>query len=221
MIDNQPERLRMPRIISAGTIAFALIIFLCCPGCGERNVDDLAEYLEWLNNPDHGLTQTISASEVRITAKYLPSEYRAYLDRREGSAPDRSAIDGYANSVSFMINIASNGDGGSREPSGLNALAGRQDLTSYAETVAENPGEYFALDAGGAVYRPVLAMLDHDYGMGPARTIVLVFADERGGKKFDNTAHIELVVKAGALGIPVSRFRFSQDAIADRKILDL
>lgn len=211
----------MIRTIFAGEIFLALIIFLCCSGCGEQNIGDLSEYLEWLNDPDHGLVQTISAEGVQITAKYLPPEYRAYLDRRSSDTLNRSAIDEYANSISFVVSFTSNGNAGNRGTSGLDELTGRQDLASYTETAVGNAGEYFALDVSGVVYKPVLSMLDHDYGMNPSRNIVLVFVDESGRKQFDAASYVELVVNAEALGISTNRFRFTHNAIADRKILDL
>jgi len=190
-------------------------------GCTRTHTADQAEYLIWLNDPEHGLHQVRTINGLRIAMKYLPPDYRAYQELRGGGTPaDRAAADRVAaerrceGSVAFLLSISR--DSSQQSAGGVDPRMVMQQGILLEAMIKD----HMSLRADGAVYAPVLTTLDNNAGMSEAINIIAVFVDEAGGGKLPGAGNYDVALDDAMFGTGITHFLFDRTAIDSRLRLD-
>lgn len=196
--------------------AALFVLTLIVGGCSQGNTSDEAEYLAWLNDPEHGLVQTRAINGLRISVKYMPPDYRAYRElHNAGSQDARAAVETRcANSVALLLSISRDTTVPASGPIDPNMVM-QQGMMLNAEIK-----EHLLLRADGVPYLPAVTALDNDAGMSGAINITAVFVDEPPKGKLLNAKSYDVVFDDGTFGTGISHFLFSRAAIDSRIRLD-
>lgn len=89
-----------------------IFIFYFLFNCQSSSIHSLEEYVAYINKPSNGLVQIKIANGLKITVKYLPPVYLAYLEIAKQNSNDSSlALDSlvsvYSGSQTFQVTIES------------------------------------------------------------------------------------------------------------------
>jgi hypothetical protein len=69
-----------------------LVVILCISGCNHKTGE--RQYLDYLNDPDNKILQTIKVGEVYASMKWMPKQYRQMIEKRGGNDIDNSSDEG-------------------------------------------------------------------------------------------------------------------------------
>lgn len=150
---------------------------LILSGCskGFSNEKDL---YSWMNNKKNGLVKVKEINGIKLTVKYLPSQYLAYKELKNTGAKHQN-IDSlnkwYENTHSFILNI------GLIEEAAADVDIMKLGVSNYEEyrekfmTMNFDMGQYISLKINNKEFSPVLANLENVYGLAGDRNINLVF----------------------------------------------
>jgi hypothetical protein len=183
--------------------------------CGNGR-EGPADYMKYLNDPGNGLVRTRRLNGLSISAKYLSPELRAFQevrssDERISSQDSLVAFNG--RSVAFLLTIRLDSTSADRDI----AVRGVHDYNDFAARALNmNFGmqERLTLSADGREYRPVLAALDNEYGMGGARNITVVFLDEERPQRITGARSLDLSFADDIYETGINHFVFDGATIA-------
>ena len=202
---------------NTGWLILMALVF-AASGCGRTGTSDMAEYLQWVNDPAHGLVVSRTVGGLRITVKYLPPEYRVFRElqaSRKVESPDAEsrtkAERRNAQSVAVLFTIAPDSTAG--------VSVGLIDPLAVAAQGAELNaalGEHLRIRADGHEYAPALSTLDNDGGIRSAITITAVFVDEGNPTRLVQARNYEVVFDDPMFGTGISHFSFSREKIDER-----
>lgn len=208
------------RLRAAIDLTLILLLLILLGGCENGTADNVAEYMQWLGDPEHGLMQSRSINGLRVTAKYLPPEYQAYqrIKGGEETSPD-DLLKECEKYETVMLSFGFEGRSGDVMLAGIGSY---QEFSERALELNFNMGEYVSLVTdGGTSYKPVLATLDNTYGLAETRNVVLVFVDEHHHTALGEAKTLDLIYNDNVFNTGVHHFVFSRDAIDNRMKLDL
>ena len=185
-------------------------------GCSSNHTSDQAEYLMWLNDPDHGLIQMRTVNGLRIAVKYLPPELRAYQELRVAGSPEDRAkvLERCGKSVAVLLSIAPDSSqmrGQTIDP---------QATIQQGQMLQADIQEHLTVRAGGTTYRPVVTALDNDAGMGGKISITAVYADDVEHGPLLGAGHYDIAFDDEIFGTGITHFTFDRKAIDARLLLD-
>jgi len=136
----------------------------CLPGCRRAGtITSVADYVAYCNDPANGLVQVQEQDGLKLTVKYLPPAYLAYLELYKGSA-SFGALDSlsaqYRQSPTFQLIIESADAAVPLEELIFREAATPTDFTQHQTTLTYGMEEYVRLAVGGKKIAPVLSTLE-------------------------------------------------------------
>ncbi len=203
--------------IGSGWLLFALVA-LFGTAC-QPKVDSKEAFLQWIDNPDHGLTKQKDINGFQVSVKYLPPSYLAYREW-EGKGFGKSGFDSllhdYTHSRTFLLTIAPDREHPERSVMFHDVL----NRAEYKERVRDlnfNIGEYLQLKTEKGVFLPVLHHMENTYELADHRSIYLVFSDkDLENPRLTTARELDLVYNDRLFGTGLSHFYFRKEDI-DRR----
>jgi hypothetical protein len=142
-------------------------------GCsGPRTFPSLAQYVAYINDPANGLVQVKETAGWRVTVKFLPPAYQAYLDAsKSNSRVTDSLVNLYQSSPTFQVIVQ---PASKQVP--LTSLLHRQaqsqaDITQNINTLYYGMEPLVALTGS----KPVLSTLESTVEMDQKLSFLFVF----------------------------------------------
>lgn len=176
----------MTRIHTLIGLFFCVSIALTSCKFRPSELDTYKEYKTWLTDPENGLSKTKYVNGLKLTVKYLPTDYLVYQDLQgEG---DIKVVDSlrnrYKQSHTFLLNIAP--DARDKEmPQGASVMTRDiKDMEDYklrSLIMNFDMQHYISIKNGELEFVPVLAEMENTYDLTKDRTIYLVFSDNAKG----------------------------------------
>ena len=197
-------------------ILFALIIFLF--GC-NRTPSTESEYLKWLADPDHGITQSKTINGTIITVKYIPDEYLVYkeLKRMSGIGNIGKIRDSlrskYIHSRTFLLTIAPDVDKKNESDIMYSEVGNYQDYKDRFHSINFNMEENLLLKTEKNSFAPVLAIAENIYSVGNQRTINLVFADNEIASGLMESEELDFEFNDPFFHTGVTHFHFKKSVL--------
>ena len=205
-IATTPTRLPM-RPAGLAVMLIAASMAIGASACTEKPADRTPQQLAWLHNPEHGLARSTRGSDVGMTVKFLPADYRAGRELRalEGiSADSAQAIRRqYEATTAFVVRVEKVA-GAARDTGGFSAQADRFVAGMQASA---------ALDIGGKQYQAVLAVPDVAMNGETSRTLTVVFPIGERELAESHEDSVRLTVDASQLGLGTQTYRYATEAI--------
>lgn len=162
-------------------VLFLPLVLSACTAPDSLNVQ---EYYEWMNNPEHGLVQYSEVGDVKLTVKYLSSNYLTYLYMQSEGGGDvkqknRDSITAaYKNSLGFLLTFSPVSREGKESDIMLSGVHNYQEYVSRFMTMNFRIPEFVTLRAGGYESAPVLANSENSYGLTTKRDVLLIFPND-------------------------------------------
>jgi len=158
-----------------------LCLALAFISCTTPDSLDIREYYEWMNDPEHGLVRIREIGDVRLTVKYLPSDYLAWLYVQSEGRSDRTFRDSmnavYRNSLGFLLTLSPVAPEGTGRDIMLSGVSSYQEYVSKFMVMNFRIPELVKLHADGYESSPVLANSENSYGLTTKRDVMLIFPD--------------------------------------------
>jgi hypothetical protein len=187
---------------------FLLVLFCSC----KKEFKTEKDFFAWLNAPENGLVKTKEIDQFKITVKYLPTSYLAYLETKNNNYSIEQ-IDSikcnYINSKTFLLTI---------EPvdkrKGTDLLF--QDAVSYEQYKQRvldlnfNAAEFIKIKANGNEYLPVLTNMENAYNIDTKKNITLVFVDEGKSKGLFAANELDFTFTDQIFNTGINHFVFSK-----------
>jgi hypothetical protein len=180
------------------------------------SINNIEEYLKWLNNPKNGLVLTKIVNGFQLTVKYLPPDYLAYRELSEAKdftvATKDSILSMYAHNMSFLLKIAPD----EKRHRGDIMFWNTESYREYKErvhTMNFAMSEYIALKTDLGTYKPVLSTLENVHGLTPGRNILLVFADEQNPEDLRKARFYDFIYTDEIFDTGINHFVFSKEAL--------
>ncbi len=188
--------------------------------CGKKEIKEPLEYTKWLADPENNLVQTRYINGIKISVKYLPPEYLAYIECKDKENVNKLVKDSlvryYEESKTFVLNIGPDERKG--QPSGdimMSNISHYQDYKGRNFTMNFEMQDYISLEIPGASYAPVLCNLENVYGLDKSRNIFVVFADKEKKGKLNVSKELDFVFDDEIFGTGRSHFVFNKKDLND------
>lgn len=198
-----------------------LMLWFLMTNC-QHDLKDMKSVYGWINDPDHGMVKTKTVEGIKITVKYLPAEFLALKEAREGHA-DRQTYDSllkvYTASHTFLLSIASTEKGGEQDPM-------YQDLENYSEykeralTMNFDMNEYVSIKTSTQEFRPVLTSMENTYSLKGQRNIYMVFTDETAETELMKDDELDFVFNDEIFQTGVNHFIFNQNDLRSMPVIN-
>jgi len=190
-------------------LSLSALVFSC-----KEEIRTEAQLHKWINNPENGLLQSKTVGGIKITAKYLPAQYLAFMEIKDITKPTSkqkdSILSQYSKSLTFLLNI-------SPANQSLDIMkAGVANMEEFKERVAEmNFGisEYISLKTEKDEFSPTLLNLENVYGLKDDRNIYLVFANQTKGQNIFSSSNYDLTFQDNIFNSGISHFIFKKKDI--------
>jgi len=166
---------------SIGTFIVALLLFLCSCGIAKKSSLDKAELLEYINDPDNGLTKEQEVNGVKVKLSFYPSSLLAEQEQTD-SIPVEKLKGKYSGYYYFKARFSKDGK---------EAIRQLGDFSKYSDMVqmlAFRMNDYINLTTYN---KDTLSMADYffdqTYGMSDGNNLMLVFSRDqmKNANKFD------------------------------------
>lgn len=169
------------------------------------------EYLAWLGNKEHGVSQIVNANGVVTRVTYLPPEYMAYREMSSGSTlPKDSLVAIYQHSRAFLFEFAPDTTKGKGDVLYKDVYS-YSDYSERVKTVNFSLGDYVTLESNGKKYKPAFSFFENSYSLDNRRKAVVLFTPEKGGEALGND--ISLVLYDEIFQTGIHRFFFGQSDV--------
>lgn len=165
-------------VLVVGSLAFS--------ACGQEP-ETVAEYEIWMKDPEHGLSQTRTVNDLRITMQYLPPEllmHREQFDseEKESSDPEKQQ-DLYKDNLMFLMTIAPRDAGMQGQDVMIHGVASEQEFFERQMAMNFDVGQYVSLRTIHGEAPPVLAHFENSYELRKERKVMLAFTGRMNEKQ--------------------------------------
>jgi len=190
---------------------FGFVFLLSCDNSGKIN--NIEEYLVWLNDQNNGLVKTKYVNGLELTIKYLPAEYLAFQDlKNEMSFTENnkdSLVKFYEKSMTFLMSI---GPDERKQQGGDIMFQGVRNYKEYSKrvyTMNFDMEQFITLKTDKREFCPVLSNLENVYGLAAKRNIIFVFVPSKNNPKdLLGTEKYDFVYEDELFGLGTNHFVF-------------
>ena len=191
---------------------FVLCIFLF--SCGKTQVNSVAEYSKWINNPSNGLIVTRKINGLKLSVKYLPAEYLEYKEIQDANNNLKRQLDSlkneYKNSITFLLTIGPDDDKGNKNDIMFDGIKNYKEYSERLLSLNFEIDKNISLKTGGIELKPVLSALENTYGLSKNRTIVFAFSPTKNEKQeIENSKEIDFIYSDDLFQLGCMHFNFS------------
>lgn len=142
--------------------------------CDRSELQDVAEYTTWIADSSNGVAVEHQIGGIKLRAMLLPGDYLAHMylrDHEQRKSLIADSIDHtFGKSLCFMVSAtAADGD------VLMQSVRNEEQLSERVLRLNFSMQEFFSLRFDGRDIRPAIAMLENSHGIGPSRSILLVF----------------------------------------------
>jgi len=214
----QPTRAAGSRRRQKKSNSLCIVLLMCAVLMACNKISSPEDYVHWVNSEDNGLTNTKYVNGLRLTVKYLPSEYMAYQELKnlgKYSAGCRDSIVGmYRKNLYFLLTLAPD----ERKAAGGDVVM--DNTRSYSDYVDKVMmmnfaiEHYIAIVVDGRKIRPILATVENTYGLTRYRNIVCVF-DRRNNALLQSADSYDFEFNDELFMTGISHFIFHKQDIDD------
>jgi len=160
-------------------LPFLLAGLLLAAGCSDpAELESAEEYVAYMHDPANGLVQTKEEDGLKITVRYLPPEYLAYVElHKEGGTYEQldSLAGFYRNSATFQLYVEA-ADPSMNLPERLfRSVSHLAELSQYQDLLTYGMEQYIRLNSRGEGVAPVLSTLESTLEAKQKLSWVLVF----------------------------------------------
>lgn len=182
------------------------LVILCLPllwGCGPGELSP-EQYAQWLAKPSNGLVQQRQVSVFDFSLQYWPPDYAAWRE----SGGDSTAGASNRENLYFVFSISPT----EGKASGDALYSGVGSYEAYNARIRELSfllPEYWLLRLpDGREIRPVLATLEHTYGLSERRIAHIVFSPPDTATHFHHAEWWDVEFRDDIFGTGVQHFVF-------------
>lgn len=186
-LQMQRNRAYLFLVLVVGSLAFS--------ACGQ-GPETVTEYESWMKDPEHGLCQTRTVNDLRITMQYLPPEllmYREQLDGEDMSSSDpEKGQNLYKSNLMFLMTIAPIDPGMQGQDVMMHGLASEQEFFERQATMNFDMSQHLSLRTAYGEAQPVLAHFENSYGLKKERRVMLAFTSQINEKQVLDTDTLDV-----------------------------
>ncbi len=184
-------------------------------GCGRTVVSDVNAFKKLIFKPERGLVKEKQVGSILYKLNFMPASYLAYNSCLQSGATAPAVKDsllaGYANSLTFLLNIGP-AKGQDFDITQL-GVANYGEFAEQLEQLAFKAADWIALEVNGQVYKPSLVRMENINALEKSRNFMVVFENPTVAGK-DLTQFDWTFVYADELfNTGVNKFLFSKEAI--------
>ncbi len=182
----------------------------------DSTVDNVNDYLAWVNHPDNQVIRQRSARGIRISVKYLAPEFLAYREMRNRDRFERSFCDSllamYEHSLAFLMTFEpersmAKGDVVYKDVQGYDDYAARMKKMNFGME------QLLELRLGAQTLTPRLALLENVYSLKDSRNVLLLFTPAEGAAFLRETSKLDLCFFDEIFDTGIHHFVFSKNDI--------
>lgn len=209
----------MIRILSIVSLFFFVSIAVTSCKFRPRELETYKEYKTWMVDPENGLSKTKYVNGLKLTVKYLPTDYLVYQDLQGNS--DINIVDSlrsrYSQSHTFLLNIAP--DARDKDmPQGASVMTRDiKDMEDYklrSLIMNFDMQHYVSIKNGDLEFVPVLAEMENTYDLTKDRTIYLVFSDKANGDLLKGET-LDFIFEDEIFATGLNHFKFDAEDIRE------
>ena len=204
------------RFLKTYSLLVLIGFFLQCSG--RKEIHDPKEYIQWINNPENGLTIVKKINNLKITVKYLPPEYLAYQELKEKKQLSQqvkdSLVNHYARNKTFLLTVGPE-DGNNKAGADI-MFRGIQKYEEYrlrSVTMNFEMAEFVSLVTSKGSLAPVLSTMENVYGLKPDRSIYFVFAQQQPGHNLNEEEVLDFTFNDELFGTGINHFGFTREKL--------
>ena len=155
---------------------FIIAIHIIFISCSKTYLGSSTDYLKYIDEEKNGLKITRSTPEIDFTAKYFPYQLKVLQELESGSENNHldTLLNQYSQSITFLFSIAP-GIGCPVDDLNYYGVYSHEDFAQHKKALNYNSEESFTLQYKGQDYKPILCLLEQDYGFSGKLNFHLVF----------------------------------------------
>lgn len=193
---------------------YFLMLVILFSSCKKQQVNSVADYSKWINDPDNGLIITRKVNGLELSVKYLPSEYLQYKDlQRDGKmhqTETKEVKNDYKNTLTFLITVGPDEEKGNKNDIMFNEISNYKEYTERLLSMNFEMDNNIVLKAGDIELKPVLSALENTYGLSKSRSIVIAFAPtDTQRKQLESSDEIDFTYSDELFDMGTMHFNFS------------
>jgi hypothetical protein len=202
------------------------IYFLCCLflifSCKEE-VTSVAAYSKWINKKENGLISTRKINNLKITVKYLPSDYLIYKDVTGNNLTD-AGIDSikkkYENTLTFLMSLEPDDERGNKSDVMYGGVGSYEEYSKRLLAMNFDMAKNIQLKTDALELKPVLSVLENTYGLSKGRTIVIAFApDDQQKTKLSESKQWDFIYSDELFQLGTMHFNFNKNDITHLPVI--
>lgn len=185
-----------------------LVILLALLSCNRPGKLSAADYLSYLENPEHDFCRKVVVGNYEYTIQLAPAEYMVCKETEQSDSSKRlmaARLKELEGTIFFLIKIGSTEE--SRIQQGGKRMSEEQinvnDKVSYYDQLAVKD---ISLEKGEKLIYPSTYVFENNYDLSPYNTIVVGF---EAGK----TENLTLTFNDRYTGVPAIRASFSKEQL--------
>lgn len=195
-----------------------ICFFVLCTvllSCSKQQVNSVAEYSKWINNPDNGLIVTRKINGLKISVKYLPSDYLVYKEMQDDNGAIKNQLESlkneYENSITFLMTISPDEDKGNKNDIMFDGITNYKEYSERLLSLNFEIDKNITLKTGNIELKPVLSALENTYGLSKGRNIVFAFAPTKIEKQeIENSAEFDFMYSDDLFQMGLMHFNFTK-----------
>ena len=191
-------------------------------GCAKDSISDPAEYFQYLEDSDNGISKIRNTNGIEIKAKYMPSEYLCYQDmklNKEKMSIKDSIMEYYKYNAAFLVTVGPEED--------IEAFSvtkyGIQDMNEFnerANLLNFHMSQYFTLDVNGQTLEPIFCEMENVYELSYNRKFNVVFAPTNKKDQIIESSNMTLTFKDELYNTGTNKFNYKRADINDIPEID-
>jgi hypothetical protein len=187
-------------------------------------VNSVAEYSNFINNPDNGLIVTRKINGLKISVKYLPAEYLEYKEMQGDKEVIKNQLDSlkkeYENSITFLMSIGPDEDKGNKNDIMFDKIANYKEYAERLLSLNFEIDKNITLKTGNLELKPVLSALENTYGLSKSRNIVFAFAVTKADKEeIEKSNELDFSYSDDLFQLGLMHFNFSKNKLENLPLI--
>lgn len=192
--------------------------------CSKRQVNSVAEYSGWINNPDNGLIVTRKINGLKISVKYLPVEYLEYKEMEGDNGMIKNQLGSlkkeYENSMTFLMTIGPDENKGNKNDIMFDKIANYKEYSERLLSLNFEIDKNITLKSGDVELKPVLSALENTYGLSKSRNIVFAFAITKNEKQeIEKSKDVDFMYSDELFQLGLMHFNFSKNNLENLPLI--
>ena len=197
---------------------FFMVALFC--GCQSSDKELSPEkYTKWIFSKDHGLIKEKSVSNVKISVRFLPSQYLAYREyiNTEKSKPFDSIWVAYKCGLTFQVTLEAEKNDARYGNLMYYNISSQPELTARTQYLSFKIQEFIFLSRDETTIEPVLSNFEGFDQLGNKLSfqVSFILPDYQCGQKNNNFKDFALVFDDPFLDLGTNQFAFDSRSILD------